>query len=186
MQLHFWTSRIRNTARWVLITASPVVFASSAMAVLGQAWAPEAPGVANKRAALASPAQRSAAQSGTQSVDTTVSAPRTPSAPYSTRVSTTDSGTTVTQYAAIDGARVFAIAWTGPTMPNLKLLLGDYFQTFSNAAQSSRSQRSLGTPLYISETDLVVRSAGRMRNFSGYAYAPSLIPTGLNIHALLP
>jgi hypothetical protein len=184
MQLHFWTSRIRNTARWMLITASPLVFASNAMAVLGQAWAPESPSAVTKRATLASPAQQSSAQAGMQSATTPTSL--TPSAPYSTRVSTTESGSTVTEYAAINGARVFAIAWTGPTMPNLKLLLGDYFQTFSNAAQSSRSQRSLGAPLQISEADLVVRSAGRMRNFSGYAYAPNLIPTGLNIHAVLP
>jgi len=184
MQLHFWTTRIRNTARWMLIAASPLVFAPSAMAVLGQAWAPEAPSAATKRAALAGSAQQASAQAAMQSAP--APAPLTLSAPYSTHASTTQSGTTVTQYATVSGARVFAIAWTGPTMPDLKLLLGDYFQTFSTAAQSSRSQRSLGAPLQISDGDLVVRSSGRMRNFSGYAYAPSLIPTGLDIHAVLP
>ena len=33
---------------------------------------------------------------------------------------------------------------------------------------------------------LVLRSNGRMRQFFGYAYAPALVPAGLNIQDVLP
>ncbi len=96
-----------------------------------------------------------------------------------------DSGTVVSEYATPAGL-VFAISWQGPTLPDLSTLLGSYFPTFQSEAAASRSQRSLGTPLLIKTNGLVVRSRGRMGDFSGQAWAPALIPTDVNIADVLP
>ena len=99
--------------------------------------------------------------------------------------STLESGTVVTEYATPAGL-VFAVAWRGPVLPELDALLGNYFSTFKTLADASRMTRSLGAPLRIDTPDLVVRSGGRMRNFSGNAYAPGLLPTGVRIRDVLP
>jgi hypothetical protein len=71
-------------------------------------------------------------------------------------------------------------------LPDLSSLLGNYFPTFREKADASRASRNVGTPFRIDSEGLVVRSSGRMRNFSGYAYAPNLIPAGVNIGDILP
>ena len=81
---------------------------------------------------------------------------------------------------------VFAISWQGPVLPDLGTLLGSYFATFRAEADLNLSQRNLGTPLRIENSNLVVHSSGRMRNFSGSAYAPALVPAGLVIADVLP
>lgn len=104
---------------------------------------------------------------------------------YTTRVNTQADGVVITEYATPSG-RVFAIAWQGPVLPPLENWLGTYFVNFQAQADASRSQRNVGTPLYIQSPNLVVRSSGRMRNFSGYAYDPQLVPGGLRINDVLP
>ena len=104
---------------------------------------------------------------------------------YTVHANVLDSGTTVSEYTTAAGI-VFAVSWQGPVLPDLPTLLGTYFAIFSQAADNNHASRSLGTPLAIENDTLVVRSSGRMRNFSGYAYAPTLIPIGLDIHAVLP
>ena len=81
---------------------------------------------------------------------------------------------------------MFAVAWQGPVLPDLQALLGSYFPAFTQSVQTTRAERSLGTPLSIQSTTLVVHSSGRMRNFSGYAYDPTLLPTGLRIADVFP
>ena len=72
---------------------------------------------------------------------------------------------------------VFGVAWSGPVVPDLKQLLGDYFPEFQQAAQaSSRSQRRA---LAVRSDRLVLESAGHMRAFHGRAYAPTLLPANV-------
>lgn len=106
-------------------------------------------------------------------------------ASYTVRSNTLETGTTFSEYSNAHGI-VFAIAWQGPTLPPLQTVLGNYFGQFKEQAQSSRAQRNIGTPLQFASTDLVMLSSGRMRNFSGYAYAPSLVPDNLKMADVLP
>ena len=94
---------------------------------------------------------------------------------YTRHETTTAAGTLVRQFVSADG-RVFAVAWSGPAKPDLRELLGTYFADFTDArdpTQRSHGQRRL------ENADLVVQSGGRMRAFSGRAYLPSKLPTGV-------
>jgi len=89
------------------------------------------------------------------------------------------SGTLVREFAA-DG-RVFAVTWTGPTIPNLRQILGRYFDNYVAAAGANR----LGHHhLQIHQDDFVVQSGGHMRAFSGLAYLPPALPGGLKLEDL--
>lgn len=83
------------------------------------------------------------------------------------------SGTVVREFVGADG-RVFAVAWRGPTLPDLKQIFGaDNLQTFLSAPPESRSPRKSRT---VRESSLVVQSTGSGRFFTGFAYIPSLKP----------
>jgi len=108
-----------------------------------------------------------------------------PAATYTVHTSVLDTGTTVQEYATPAGV-VFAVAWQGPVLPRLDALLGGYFAAFTTGVNATRSQRSVGTPLNVDSTQLVVRSNGRMGRFSGHAYAPSLVPSTVTISDVFP
>ncbi|MDO9198614.1 DUF2844 domain-containing protein [Rhodoferax sp.] len=95
-----------------------------------------------------------------------------------------EDGTTVREYATPAGL-VFAISWRGPVLPDLRALLGDYFSTFKLETDQARMTGRRGSPVNMEGAGLVVRSNGRMRNFFGHAYAPALIPVGVNIKDVL-
>jgi hypothetical protein len=88
----------------------------------------------------------------------------------------TDSGT-VREYVTPDG-KVFGVAWQGPTIPDLRQLLGNYYPQFDQAAAAHRKLRHRG-PLAINEFGLVVVSTGHMRAYSGKAYVSGLLPQGV-------
>ncbi|MBC7416318.1 MAG: DUF2844 domain-containing protein [Herminiimonas sp.] len=99
---------------------------------------------------------------------------------YTVHAMTAPSGTAIREYAGSDG-KVFAVTWSGPAMPNLRQLLGNYFSTYTTdpaAKRSGHAHRQLDRP------ELVVHSRGRQRSFSGKAYVPSMIPTGVAIDEL--
>jgi hypothetical protein len=89
-------------------------------------------------------------------------------------------GTVVREYVSQSDGRVFGIAWAGPFVPDLKQLLGTYFQQYSAAAKAQRASHVGTRPLDIQEPGLVVQTAGHMRAFSGRAYDPRLLPPGVN------
>jgi len=90
------------------------------------------------------------------------------------------SGTRVREFAAADGT-VFAVAWNGPTVPNLRQTLGRYFDTFVAAAQANRAGHH---HLQIRRDDLVLTARGHMRDFSGVAYLPTAMPGNVNVEEL--
>jgi len=86
------------------------------------------------------------------------------------------SGTQVREYTGADG-KVFAVAWSGPTMPNLKQTLGQYFDRYVAGAETNR----LGHHhLQIVQSDFVVHAGGHMRAYSGVAYLPKALPEGVS------
>jgi len=88
-------------------------------------------------------------------------------------------GTVVREYVSPDG-EVFGVAWQGPAIPNFQQILGNYFQTFSGAAQAQRAAHRGRGPLYIQQPGLVVESTGHMRTFSGRAFDPGKLPQGVS------
>jgi len=82
------------------------------------------------------------------------------------------SGTLVREYLSPAGS-VFAVAWSGPLMPNLEDLLGTYFGQYTRAVELERAGPG---PVTVQRQGLVVHSAGHMRACSGKAYLPELLP----------
>ncbi len=108
--------------------------------------------------------------------ETTVAAGVTATgASYVTRDTTLASGTHVREYVAPDG-RVFALTWNGPTLPDLKALLGKYFDTM--AAESAKAPRAGRSSLGINLPEVVINSGGHMRAFAGNAWIPAELPAG--------
>jgi hypothetical protein len=87
------------------------------------------------------------------------------------------SGTVVHEFVGSNGA-VFAVAWSGPTVPNLRQTLGQYFDNFVAAAKAKHGDHH---HLQIRQSDLVVEAAGHMRAFSGRAYLPQAVPPGVSV-----
>ena len=86
------------------------------------------------------------------------------------------SGTVVREFASPAGT-VFGVAWSGPTMPDLRQVLGPYFDQYIGAA----AQRNRRGPVLIEQPGLVVQSGGHMRAFVGKAYVPEAVPQGVAI-----
>ncbi|MEJ2362585.1 MAG: DUF2844 domain-containing protein [Gammaproteobacteria bacterium] len=89
-------------------------------------------------------------------------------------------GTTIKEFITPAGI-VFAVTWSGPLMPDMQQLLGQYFTDYVNAAKQNHGSH---THLDIHQAGLVVQAAGYMRAFSGIAYVPSLMPPGVTVAQL--
>jgi hypothetical protein len=87
------------------------------------------------------------------------------------------SGTRVREFVGMDG-QVFAVAWNGPVIPNLRQTFGRYFDSYLAGAKSKHASHS---QLQITQGDLVVQSGGHMRAFAGRAYLPQSIPNGVDL-----
>jgi len=85
------------------------------------------------------------------------------------------SGTIVTEYLGAGGA-VYAVTWHGPSLPNLRQVLGNYFSAYQSAAQTPVVRHRL---VRVNSADLVVESSGKMRAFVGRAWLPALLPSGV-------
>lgn len=90
------------------------------------------------------------------------------------------SGTVLREFAVV-GGNVFAVAWSGPSLPNLRQALGQYFDSYVSGA---KAQTGLHHRLEIRQSDLVVQSGGHMRAFIGRAYLPQGLPSGVSLDEL--
>jgi hypothetical protein len=89
------------------------------------------------------------------------------------------SGTELREYVGLDGL-VFAVGWTGPALPDLRQALGRYFDVYVGAQKSKRGRGHFE----VRQDDLVVQSRGHMRAFSGRAYLPQSLPSGISLDEL--
>jgi hypothetical protein len=87
------------------------------------------------------------------------------------------SGTLVREFTGSDG-QVFAVAWNGPTVPDLRQTLGQYFDAYVAAAKAPHAGHR---HVQIRDSNLVVLAGGHMRAFSGLAYLPQAIPSGVSV-----
>ncbi|HEX5183224.1 MAG TPA: DUF2844 domain-containing protein [Allosphingosinicella sp.] len=84
------------------------------------------------------------------------------------------------------GGQVFAVTWSGPGKPDLRALLGRYFDTFqaANAARGRGLRSPLRRPPQVSQPDLQIQTEGHMGWFRGIAFVPSLAPPGFSVNNL--
>lgn len=94
---------------------------------------------------------------------------------YSVHEIASPSGAVVREYATPEGI-IFAVAWEGPTPPDIANLLGQYFAPYAAALRGQRGDHSHA---YVNQSELVVQSRGHLRAFSGHAYLRSLLPAGV-------
>lgn len=99
----------------------------------------------------------------------------TSNAAYSVHEIQTSTGTTVREFVSPAGT-VFGVAWQGPWNPDLRQILGQYFDQYAQAVQNKRAGRG---PVSIRQEGLVVEAGGHMRSFSGRAYLPQMLPQGV-------
>ena len=102
----------------------------------------------------------------------------TPLQQYDIQEITSGNGIRLREYLDRNGL-VFAVAWSGPAMPDLQKLLGASYQTYTTAVAAA-NHPGLKRPLRIATSDLVVESEGHMRAYTGRAYLPALIPAGIS------
>lgn len=99
----------------------------------------------------------------------------TPTVGYSVEQMQLPGGTVLNEYVSPSGT-VFAVSWSGPTKPDLHQALGSYFQQYAAARQQVVHTTGMRRHFQVTQPDLVVESSGRMRQFYGRAYVPSLLP----------
>lgn len=104
---------------------------------------------------------------------------------YAVHETVADNGTRVQEFVSPVGL-VFAVAWQGPVLPDLTVLLGRFHISYRLETEQRRLAGLRGGPIAMARDGLVLRSNGRMREFFGHAYAPALLPAGLNIQDVLP
>ena len=102
-----------------------------------------------------------------------------PSAAYTVHELQTPSGTVVREFVSPAGI-VFGVAWHGPSMPDLRQVLGTYFDRY---VEASATRKARG-PVAIEQPGLVVQSAGHPRAFVGRAYIPEALPQGVTADAI--
>lgn len=106
-----------------------------------------------------------------------IAAAATPAPAFTESRRTLESGTEVHEWVNAGGI-VFAVAWSGPYLPDLREQLGTHFQALTDRqrrqAPGSRSR------VDVRQADLVIFSGGRMGAFEGRAWIPSLLPAGFD------
>jgi hypothetical protein len=97
---------------------------------------------------------------------------------YTVAQMTTASGTAVNEYVGPDG-KVFAASWRGRRPPDLSVLLGSYFAQYQEAAIAAGLGAHGLHHASVRGSDVVVEMAGHMRDMSGRAFLPSMLPHGV-------
>ena len=88
-------------------------------------------------------------------------------------------GMEIMEYVSSDDV-VFAVVWKGTGVPDLKLLLGEYYEEYRQEVDAARNRSPrVREPFKMKSNRLVVERAGHSRSLWGRAYLPSHLPTGI-------
>jgi hypothetical protein len=91
----------------------------------------------------------------------------------------TVAGMLIKEYVSPDGV-VFAVAWKGTGVPDLQLLLGEYFEEYREGLTAERQRTPrIRKPLKLKTGRLVVERGGHSRSLWGRAYLPEGLPPGV-------
>jgi Protein of unknown function (DUF2844) len=95
------------------------------------------------------------------------------------RTSIDAGSTTINEYATSTG-RIVAYTWAGPTMPDLRALLGNYADSYrTGAAALAASGNGNLHASRVARPDVIVESGGPMRSYAGRAWLPAGLPPGI-------
>ncbi len=96
----------------------------------------------------------------------------------------TADGAVVREYATRDaaGGKVFAIGFDGPTMPDMKTVLGAHYDRYMAAAAARRGHNH--HVMTFDADGLVVTIVRMPRGFQGEARLPALVPQGVAVEDL--
>ena len=86
-------------------------------------------------------------------------------------------GTVIREFVSPKG-RIFAVAWEGRFVPEMKFLLGGLFQDYARAVHSEHPNHGWRQPLFIHTPTLAFESLGHMGWYYGRAYVAAEIPNG--------
>ena len=95
---------------------------------------------------------------------------------YAVHELSSPTGSVVREFVSSYG-KVFAIAWQASSPPDLRQLLGSYFDEFQKAA--ALNHKPGRAPTFVQHSGLVVQLGGHMRSFTGRAYLPDQLPAGV-------
>ncbi|CAG4898048.1 DUF2844 domain-containing protein [Paraburkholderia saeva] len=98
---------------------------------------------------------------------------------FQVRTTTDGGGTTINEYST-DTGQIFAYTWQGPTMPDLKTLLGSFYDSWRDGAASAQASGGALHAARVAQPDLVVESGGQMRSYVGRAWLPRALPAGVS------
>lgn len=87
-------------------------------------------------------------------------------------------GSVVREYVSPAGT-VFAVAWQGPWLPDMRRLLGSHFDEYERAMQAQNGGRVGRRPIRVELPGLVVQTTGHPRAFAGHAFVPEMMPQGV-------
>jgi len=151
---------VRPTAAIPVALTACALFASPALAALGGAYASVAADRSHFAARVAS----------------------TSAATHTIHTLTLPNGGTVKEYTRSDGT-VFAVAWSGRGRPDLRQLLGPWFDVMQadNAVRTGPPRRR---PLSVGRSNFIVHSGGHSGAFWGLALLPGLAPAGFSANDL--
>lgn len=88
------------------------------------------------------------------------------------------SGTMLREYVSSSG-NVFGVAWRGQFAPDMRQLLGAYFDQYTASVQADKASYVGRRPLNLRLPGLVVQTNGYMRAYHIHAYIPEQVPMGV-------
>jgi hypothetical protein len=94
------------------------------------------------------------------------------------RTFTDNGGTTLNEYATSTG-QIIAYTWSGPTMPDLRALLGSHNASYQAGVAAGQASGNLHDSRIVRD-DLIVESGGPMRGYVGRAWLPQALPPGVS------
>jgi hypothetical protein len=101
---------------------------------------------------------------------------------YTAQQISAQSGIRIREFLNENGI-VFAVTWTGPVLPDLPRLMGARFADYATALAALKHP-GLRRSLRVALADVIVESGGHLRAYSGRAYLPALIPSGVSLSEL--
>jgi hypothetical protein len=94
------------------------------------------------------------------------------------------SGTMIREYVNSSSGTVFAVAWDGPWLPDLRQVFGDHFDHYQAAMRSRQQSRTARGVVAIDDGGLVVQMSGHPRAFVGRAYLAGSLPAGIQLETI--
>jgi len=88
------------------------------------------------------------------------------------------SGTVLREYVSSSG-NVFGVAWHGQFAPDMRRLLGAYFDQYTAAVEADKNSHVGRRPLNLRLPGLVIQTNGYMRSYHMRTFIPEQVPGGV-------